>query len=158
MVAGILDEPFGARFETDALEPWQQRVLVDLRLDGPEADLTVHLGGDSTRGRLPVRYVIRPNGNGSTHCFKLERKPPSLVDRWPEVSQSIGRCSTGPGGPRNCFGRVARHSLGDINVELALFTIYMYACPKQITSNAESHLRYVLDRIRALASLTQLVS
>ena len=37
MVAGILDEPFGARFETDALEPWQQRVLVDLRLDGPEA-------------------------------------------------------------------------------------------------------------------------
>lgn len=55
IVAGILDEPFGARFEADALEPWQQRVLIDLRLDGPGADLTVHLGGDSTRGRLPVR-------------------------------------------------------------------------------------------------------
>ena len=54
IVAGILNEPFGARFETDALEPWQQRVLVDLRLDGPGADLTVHLGGDSRRGRLPV--------------------------------------------------------------------------------------------------------
>ena len=54
IVAGILDEPFGARFEADALEPWQQRVLIDLRLDGPGADLKVHLGGDSTRGRLPV--------------------------------------------------------------------------------------------------------
>lgn len=57
IVAGILNEPFGARFEADALEPWQQRVLVDLRLDGPGADLTVHLGGDSTRGRLPVRQA-----------------------------------------------------------------------------------------------------
>lgn len=58
MVAGILDEPFGALFETDALEPWQQKVLIDLRLDGPDADLNVHLGGDFTRGRLPVRPVL----------------------------------------------------------------------------------------------------
>lgn len=61
IVSGILDEPFGAHFEADALEPWQQRVLVELRLDGPRADLSVHLGGDSTRGRLPVR---------STGCAK----------------------------------------------------------------------------------------
>lgn len=53
--AGILGEQFGSRYEQDALEPWQQRVLMELKLDGPEQDLTVHLGGDSTNGRLPVR-------------------------------------------------------------------------------------------------------
>lgn len=53
--AGILAAQFGSRYEQDALEPWQQRVLVELKLDGPEQDLMVHLGGDSTNGRLPVR-------------------------------------------------------------------------------------------------------
>lgn len=53
--AGILGEQFGSRFEQDSLEPWQQRALIELKLDGPEQDLTVHLGGDSTNGRLPVR-------------------------------------------------------------------------------------------------------
>lgn len=75
MVAGILDEPFGARFETDALEPWQRRALCDLRLDGPEADLTVHLGGDSTRGRLPVRRRrgsrLEPGGSGVEHGVRF---------------------------------------------------------------------------------------
>ncbi|CAM9300154.1 unnamed protein product, partial [Hapterophycus canaliculatus] len=52
--AGIVDEQFGSRFEQDGLEPWQRRVLEELKLDGPEQDLTVHLGGDSTNGRLPV--------------------------------------------------------------------------------------------------------
>ncbi|CAN0159185.1 unnamed protein product, partial [Ectocarpus fasciculatus] len=52
--AGILDEQFGSKFEQDGLEPWQQRALIELKLDGPEQDLTVYLGGDSTNGRLPV--------------------------------------------------------------------------------------------------------
>lgn len=56
MAIGILDEPFGAQFEQDAVEPWQQRVLSELRLDGYNADLEVYLGGESTRGKLPVRY------------------------------------------------------------------------------------------------------
>ena len=60
--AGILAEQFGSRYEQDALEPWQQRVLIELKLDGPEQDLTVHLGGDSTNGRLPVR-------RGRCWCF-----------------------------------------------------------------------------------------
>lgn len=71
MAAGILYEPFGARFGADGLELWQQRVLGDLGLDGPKADLTVHLGGDSTRGRLPVGHMgdatLRGGAKGLSH-------------------------------------------------------------------------------------------
>lgn len=75
IVVGILDEPFGSRFGVDELEPWQQRVLRDLRLDGPNADLTVYLGGDSTRGRLPVttRANTAWRGGGSQG---VEAEPP----------------------------------------------------------------------------------
>lgn len=51
----ITNEKFGSSVGENELEPWQHRVLMDLKLEGPGADRTVYLGGDRSHARLPVR-------------------------------------------------------------------------------------------------------
>ncbi|CAM9717722.1 unnamed protein product, partial [Sphacelaria rigidula] len=50
----ITNEKFGSSVGENELEPWQHRVLIDLKLEGPGADRTVYLGGDRSHATLPV--------------------------------------------------------------------------------------------------------